>query len=264
MKKKLVVLIALMLIISMVFVTGCSKKEEPAPQPAPEEEAEAEPEAESEEEAAPGEETEQEESEETEEPAEEGAQEETVVPAELLGKTEDNSYVNEYFGFRFDAADNWYVLTASERAELMGLAAAEINDEDIATLLESAGYVTDFYALDTSGSTVNGFNNVNVTIQDMGKLYGLITSEKKIAEASVDSIKQALAAQGMETIDVEVGETEFIGKNCVSMTIVSKAGDMQMFQKQIFLKNGSAMACVTATALEEDKTDELLAAFKAN
>ena len=260
MKKKLIVLIALMLIISMVFVTGCSKKEEPAPQPAPEEEAEPEEEATPEEEAAPEEEPEQEE---TEEPAEEPA-EETVVPAELLGKTEDNSYVNEYFGFRFDAADNWYVLTASERAELMGLAAAEIKDEDIASLLESAGYVTDFYALDTSGATVNGFNNVNVTIQDMGKLYGLITSEKQIAEASVDSIKQALAAQGMETIDVEVGETEFIGKKCVSMTIVSKAGDMQMFQKQIFLKNGSAMACVTATALEEDKTDELLAAFKAN
>jgi len=263
MKKKLIVLIALMLIISMVFVTGCSKKEEPAPQPAPEEEAE--PEEESEEEATPEEEPEQEETEEpAEEPTEEESKEETLVPAELLGKTEENSYVNEYFGFRFDAEDNWYVLTASERAELMGLAAAEIKDEDIASLLESAGYVTDFYALDTSGATVNGFNNINVTIQDMGKLYGLITSEKQIAEASVDSIKQALAAQGMETIDVEVGETEFIGKNCVSMTIVSKAGDMQMFQKQIFLKNGSAMACVTATALEEDKTDELLAAFKAN
>ena len=79
----------------------------------------------------------------------------------------------------------------------------------------------------------------------------------------METIKQTLAAQGVEVVSVDVGESNFIGKNCVSMTIVSKAGDITMYQKQVYLKNGSALACITATTFMEDRTDEVLAMFKA-
>ena len=35
-----------------------------------------------------------------------------------------------------------------------------------------------------------------------------------------------------------------------------------MYQKQVYLKNGAAVACITATTSGEDKTDEVLSAFR--
>lgn len=242
MKKRLVLVVALILIATMVFVTGCGKKEEPKPEPQAEAQEEAEEEAE-------------------EEAAEEA---ESVVPEELLGETNGSTYVNDFFGFRLDAPDNWYLLEKSELMERMGLAASSA-DASMAEILENTGYAMDLYGINLTqmAENPNAYDNVNATIQDIGKIYGIIYNEKQIAEASVETIKQTLAAQGVEVVSVDVGESSFIGKNCVSMTIVSKAGDITMYQKQVYLKNGSALACITATTFTEDRTDEVLAMFKA-
>lgn len=248
MKKKLIVVLALILIASMVFVTGCGKKDAPGPESTNNEPAEEEAE------------------EEAEEAEEETAEEETsTVPSELLGTGTDSSYENAFFGIKFEAPEGWYVFSDEERGKAMGIVSSEINDEEILATFESTGYAMDFYAMDIQNgdATTGAFNNLNITIQDIGKLYGIIYGEKEIAEASIASVEQALSAQGATDVKVEVGESEFMGNACVSMTTQSKAGDMPMYQKQVYVKKGSAMACVTATSFGEDKTDEMLAAFTA-
>lgn len=246
MKKKIVVVLALILIASMVFVTGCGKKDAPGPESMNNNTAE-EP---------------AEEEEEAEEPAEE---EISAVPSELLGTGTDSSYENEFFGFKFEAPEGWYVLSDEERGKAMGIASSEIDDEEILAMFESTGYAMDFYAMDVQNgdATTGAFSNLNITIQDVGKLYGMLYSEKEIAEASIATVEQALAAQGATDVKVEVGESEFLGETCVSMTTQSKAGGIDMYQKQVYVKKGSAMACVTATSFAENKTDEMLANFKA-
>ena len=250
MKKKIVVVLALILIASMVLETGCGKKDAPGPES-----------------GTPSSTTEDAE-EEAEEPAEEAAEEAeetSAVPSELLGTGTDSSYENEFFGIKFEAPEGWYVLSDEERGKAMGIASSEINDEEILAMFESAGYAIDFYAMDVqNGDAATGaYSNLNITIQDVGKLYGMLYSEKEIAEASIATVEQALAAQGATDIKVEVGEAEFLGETCVSMTTQSKAGGIDMYQKQVYVKKGSAMACVTATSFAENKTDEMLAAFKA-
>ena len=256
MKKRLVAILVIAIIACMVFVTGCGKKDAPGPEsmnntpaaePAEEEEeAEAEAEAEAETEA--------------EAEAEESG---TTVPSELIGETTETSYENKFFGLKFEAPETWHILDQEELNQLMGIASASIDDEAVLEMFESQGYVMDLYAMDLTNAETGVVNNVNITIQDIGKLYGIIYDEKTIAESSVETVKQSLAAQGATDINVEIGEADFLGKKCVAMTIQSKAGDVGMYQKQVYLKNGSAMACVTATCFNEDKTDEVLAAFKA-
>ena len=213
------------------------------------------------------EETEAESTEEPEEPEEAEAEstKETTVPADLLGTLTETSYVNDYFGLRYDAPADWYVLSRDETAAIMGLAASNTDNEKILEMFESTGYVTDFYAMATTPAMegTDTYNTVNITIQDIGKLYGILYDEKTIAEASVDSVKEALEAQGLTDITTEISETEFLGKPSVVAIVTSKAGDLNMYQKQVYLKNGSAVACVTATAPVEDKTDEILSAFTA-
>ena len=228
----------------------------------PEEVVEEEPEETVEEEPEEPEETVAESTEETEEAETEPA-EETTVPSDALGTLTETSYVNNYFGLRYDAPADWYVLSRDETAALTGLAASNIDNEKILEMFESTGYVTDFYAIATTPSVEGAdiYNTANITIQDIGKLYGILYDEKLLAEASIDSVKEALEAQGLTDITTEISEMEFLGKTSVISIITSKAGDFNMYQKQVYLKNGSAVACITATSPGEDKTDEILAMF---
>lgn len=186
-----------------------------------------------------------------------------VVPEVLLGKQTDTSYENTYFGLRYDTSADWHLLSREEIATIMGVSATSFDDEAMANMLKDTGYVIDLFVMDTKPAIdgVDTFNNVNISIQDIGKLYGNIYDEKKLAEASADTVKEALQAQGLTDINTEISETKFIGKNCVALTITSKAGDINMYQKQVYLRNESALACITATALSEDKTNEILSVF---
>ena len=188
---------------------------------------------------------------------------ETTVPSELLGTLTDTSYVNDYFGLRYDAPANWYILSRDETVAIMGIVASNVDDEALVEIFENTGYVIDLNAMDTIPAIegADAHNSVNITIQDIGKIYGMILDEKRLAEVSAESVRESLEALGLTDITMEIGETEFIGKTCVVSALTGKTGDIDMYQKQVYLKNGSAVACITATTSGEDKTDEILSAF---
>ena len=243
------ILVLLLMLLLVATLAACGNKNSSTNEP----ESEAEEPAEEESEEEPAEEPEE---------AEETASS-IEVPEELLGKQTDTSYENAYFGLRYDTPADWYLLSREEIATIMGIAATSFDDEAMANMFKETGYVTDLYSMDTNpaieGTTT--FNNVNITIQDIGKLYGIMYDEKQLAEASANTVVEALKAQGLTDINTDLSETEFIGKNCVALTITSKAGDVDMYQKQVYLKKDSAVACVTATTLGKDTTGEILSAF---
>jgi len=240
MKRKLIVLLVL-LMTATVFMAGCGSKEEPV---------------------KPAEEAGEEQEDAQEEAQSESEGQEATVSEDVVGVLSEGGYTNEFFGVQYEAPEGWYVYAREEVAELMGIVSSSIDDDSIKEMYESDGYIMDLYAVNVAQSTQT-YDNVNITIQDIGKIYGLIYNEKQIAEASLESVKQSLEAQGVTDIVTELGEMDFMGKPCVYMTINSKAGDILMFQKQVYLKNGSGMACITATTFNEDRTDEILASFKA-
>ena len=255
MKRKLIVLMALLMTV-MVFMTGCGSKEDVAVKPSEKPAGEAAEEPEEEPEETPEEEQGEEEQVETPE---------STVPGEVLGVLAENGYTNDFFGIKYEAPEGWYVFTKEELGELLGITASSIDDDSLREMYESDGYAMDLYAVNAVqvASGDKTYDNVNITIQDIGKIYGFIYNEKEIAEASVETVKESLAAQGVSDIATEIGEMEFMGKTCVYMMITSKAGDIPMYQKQVYLKNGSGMACVTASTFNEDRTDEVLAVFQA-
>lgn len=254
--KKTILSRILVLCLMLALVTtlmACGNKNDSAPEPETEEATEEE----------TAEETE--ETSEAEEAAEtEETEQEAAVPEELLGTQTESQYVNEYFDLSYSAPENWYLLSKEEIATVMGLAISNSDDEAFVELLKDTGYVTDFYAMETVPAIegADAYNTLNITIQDIGKLYGTLYNEKQLAEASADTVKQTLEAQGLTDVKTEISETEFIGKNCVTLVITSKSGDIDMYQKQVYLKNGSAIAAITATTIGADKTDEVLSTFK--
>lgn len=223
MKKKIVVLLALVLVFITIFTTGCGKKEDTSTETTP------------------------------------------AIAEEVLGESTETSYENTFFGFRFDAPNSsWYLLTLDELGQVMGIAASSLDDESLKDMFMESGAVTELYAMNLSegyeGTTA--FNNVNANIQDIGKLYGVMYSEKELAEDTRDLLVQTLEAQGATDVTTEITEAEFAGKNRTAMVITSNNNGIKTFQKQIYIKVESYVACITASSFGEDKTDEMLSIFK--
>lgn len=279
MKKRFTLLLVVVLSFSSIFLSACHEKydlEELAKeeaQAAEEEAGEEVVEAEAVEEESSttesGEKAEEQEApNDAAEPSTSTDTEETsegAPPSSILGNTTKTSYSNSYFGVKFNVpSENWYIATEQELGEIMGMNASTINDDEIINLLNSSGYVMDFYALDTTDAeTKINFDSINVTIEDIGKMYGVLATEKDLADASLETYKQALSAQGWQNVEAEVSETVFAGVPRVCTSSSAEMDDTKMFQKQIFLKKESYIACITVGTFGEDKTDDLLAAFTA-
>ena len=196
---------------------------------------------------------------------EEEPEEVTPPPATILGNRTETSYSNSYFGIKFNApTDAWYIADEEELAQVMGFSSTSVDDEEILELLQSSGYVMDLYALDTSlGIESTNFDNINITIEDIGKLYGVLLSEQELAESSLATTKQALEAQGWSNVDLEVTEEVFAGSPRVCIECSAEKGSTSIFQKQIYIKKETYIACITVGSFGEDRTDSLLASFGA-
>lgn len=186
-------------------------------------------------------------------------------PSSILGNTTDTSYSNSYFGIKFNApSDNWYIASDGELAQVMGIATSSIEDQDILDMLQDSGFVMDLYALDTTGSEGNiTFDNINITIEDIGKMYGVLLSEQELAESTLSASKQALEAQGWTNVDMEVTETVFAGSPRTCTVSSSEMDGQTMYQKQVYIKKESYIACITVASFDEDRTDSMLNAFSA-
>lgn len=266
MKKKLSLILILVLALSTVFMTGCHEKYD-LEEMAKEEEAASNTEEATEENT---EDTTEEEAEAAEDSTEtEASTTEEVLqgtpPAEILGKTTETSYSNSFFGIKYTTPnENWYIATKEELGQVMGMAASTISDEEILDILENSGFAIDFYALDTTNAaTAVTFDSINITIEDIGKMYGILASEKELAESGLETSKQALEAQGWTNVNMEVTEAVFAGVPRVCTVSSAEMDGSKMFQKQIYLKKESYIACITVGSFDEDKTDEILKAFTA-
>ena len=268
MKRKLAAILVVLMGLSMISLTGCHEKYDLEALAREEAEAQAKKEAEKEaaEAAENGEDGENTEGEagDTEEAQE--AEEETVPgvpPSDILGKTNANSYSNAYFGIKYTKPnDDWYLATQKELGEIMGMTSSTIKDENILSLLESSGFVMDFYAINANVPDDNSsFDSVNITIEDIGKMYGVLMSDKDLADSNVEVSKKALEAQGWKNVNMEVGEIVFAGVPRVCITSSAENGKLKMFQRQIYLKKESYLACVTVGTFGSDKTDSVLKAF---
>ncbi len=286
MKKKYNILILMILILSLVVLAGCHEKYDLA-QLAKEDAAQNpqnlldsdNSDEESEEESSDDEgETSEEESNSNSQGtdttsttgadtnADENSDEETASgapPATILGNTTTTTYTNSYYGIKFTAPnENWYIATDSELAQVMGMATSTIDDEAILETLQNSGFVMDLYALDTSESESSIiFDNINITIEDIGKMYGVLMSEQELAESTLEASKQTLQAQGWTDIEMEITEAVFAGIPRVCMESSSTKDGTTMYQKQVYLKKESYIACVTVASFGDDRTDQMLAAF---
>ena len=177
----------------------------------------------------------------------------------ILGVYSEDShtYENELIGIgcRLDA--DWYVYDEEEIAALNGMMIDMMTDEDIAGQLENGGYVQPFYAQKLG----DDFATVNITIENLGLLYGALLDEQKYAELSVKQIPAALEGLGMTDINVEIGSAEFAGSEHTAIFVSAFFQDIEFYEVMVCVKADRYMASIAASSYFTNLTGEVLPMF---
>ena len=192
-------------------------------------------------------------------PAEEAAPVEEAVEAEdILGEKTETSYASKFLGIQATFPDNWTVLDDEQTAQVMGYVADVIDSEDLAELLRESGSACDLYAMavDQSG------DNLNIQLEDLGTLYGIVLSEEKYLEIAAPQLEDAMGQMGMENVQLEKGTYSFAGQDHVSVRLTATYSGVPIVERLVLLKAGNYMGVVTAFSLDESRVDAVLACFE--
>lgn len=190
-------------------------------------------------------------------PAEEA--EETYEAEEMIGEKSGNSYANETLGIRAEFSDNWTILDDEQTAQMLGLVADNFSEVDLAEQLRESGSLYDLYAMtvDQSG------DNVNVVIEDLGVVNGIIIDEKKYLEIAEDQLETTFAQMGMTDVTLDKGTYSFAGEDHVSVLIKGNYSGMPVYERMVLLKAGNYMGVVTAFSLDTARLDNIMGCFTA-
>lgn len=186
------------------------------------------------------------------------ATEAEIDSSEVIGSVEGNTYTNEFLGLTCTLDDSWTILSVEELAELNGAVAELTTDEDLAELLSESGTVQDFYAM-----AQEGLYTLNITVEDLGLLYGITMSEDDYIGQSGDALVSGLESIGMTDVVVTPTPVTVAGEEHAGMTISASYMGVNAYETIACVKVGNYMATICAASYVEDLTADFISLFEA-
>lgn len=183
----------------------------------------------------------------------------TTAPAEedqKMGTFENGVYTNSFLGIRCDMGEGWLAYDREQLAQLSGITADALDDEALAEALRSSGVAFLLYASSNDLASI-----MNITLEDLGFLYGAVLDEQSYAELSVDQLPAALESAGLTKVTAEIGTVTLAGKERTAVLVHGLIGEMDVYEVVVCVKVDSYMAAVTVGSYYRDITSDLLALF---
>lgn len=196
--------------------------------------------------------------------AEPAAQEPEDEADSEFGRINGGVYENTYFGIGCELDSDWAFATEAELAEMNGLAASVINDEDLKKAIENSGSVFDMYA-----TSAQGLFSMSVNIEKLNALYGLAITEEAYIDLSIEQLKQMLASvDGVSNAEVEKQRVDFAGAEHFAAKIAYEVAidaetTVPGYELIVCIKNGNYVAAVTLSTVTVDLTGEAASLFYA-
>lgn len=174
------------------------------------------------------------------------------------GTVEGNTYTSDFLGITATLDENWIIANDEQLAQLGGLVSDSFKDEDIKKLLENGSTVYEFYALNQTDNS-----SVNITVQDLGSLGGIMVDEDAYADANLKGLPEVLSDGGITVTKLEKTTVAFAGSTHAALTLEGTVSEVALYETIVLLKNGPYMAVVTAASFDEaNPPANLLALFK--
>lgn len=190
------------------------------------------------------------------EPTPEPTPEPEVIEVEdLIGEKDDHSYENRTFGIRAQFPADWTILDEEQTAQVMGLAADITSNEDLAEQFKQAGSLCDLYAVSMQG------DNVNIMVEDLGKLYGILLTEERYAQIAAPQLESGLSSMGITDISYVTESCSFAGQDRFSLFVTSNYNGVPVYERIVLIKVGNYMVPITFTSLDESRLNAALDFF---
>lgn len=167
-----------------------------------------------------------------------------------------NTYENHFIGVGCRLDEDWEVYDEDQIAALNGLMVDLMTDESLAYQLENSGSLMPFYAQANSGLIT-----LNITVENLGRLYGSSLDEQGYVELALGQISPALEAIGLTDITTEVGSIVFAGDVHAAVRISSSMQGIPFYETLVCMKIGNYIVNITAASYTENVTGEVLSLF---
>ena len=175
-------------------------------------------------------------------------------PEFSLGKTDNNTYTNDFLGIGCTLPAGWAFYTDQQILELNNIV-EDVLDEEIVDRLKDANIIYDMYAICQNTGSIN----VNLEKLDALQLVGL--NIKQTLEAQIGSIKSAYQGMGYTDIDVNYQKVTVDGKEFDALRIEAKIQGIDFYVITFAFRKQNYLANVTISSLQTDETATLMSYF---
>lgn len=173
-----------------------------------------------------------------------------------LGTVSGTTYTNEFLGASITLEDPWYIYNEEDLAELNGAMIDATDNEELAKMLEQSKTAYGLYAMNKE--TAEG---INITIESLGLVNGMVYDEKAYAEAGMKQLTPALESYGMTDISCEVITVTFNGGEHAGIRVHGTMNGVDCYETMACVKVGTYIVNITAVSYGTDTTTELLDMF---
>lgn len=173
----------------------------------------------------------------------------------FFGAVNSNTYRNDYFGFEFQANEEWYFFSDVDVAQINGITSSVVTEEDFESQLEEMEFVTVCSAMKNNGSG----ENISIIIQTDDLFYG--NDLDMMMLYAKPGLEQGLIDAGYSNLTIENTNIVFAGEIRPSYAIEGTILGQKIYEQEIVLYKEPYLAFITITTGEK-KNDQILSLFR--
>lgn len=173
------------------------------------------------------------------------------------GSIDGDVYTSDVTGLKFTLGDNWVFLDNEGIEEVTGMIQDMTDDESLKEIMESGATVYDMYAMTNDGSG----RTVNITVENLGALYGTLLDESKYIDAAKDQLKPAFDSMGATNVVVETTTYIVAGAEHSGIHLTAELQGIQLYEQMACIKEGRYMYNITCSATSEEDAASIMAMF---
>jgi hypothetical protein len=175
-----------------------------------------------------------------------------------IGDSEGTEYVNDTLNLKFTLPEGWSFFSEEQMKQLNAMVGDSFDNEQVADAIKSGKAFIDMYA-----GASDQMHNVNIVLTDakinVEEAGGL---DVVMSDAVIAQTKSSLEGQGMTNVNIERSTASFLGKEDTPVfKITAEMNGVQVNETMAFAINGRYLASITATAINDDTTQDILNAF---
>lgn len=163
------------------------------------------------------------------------------------GTWSGNTYSSEFLGLKIQVSSDWSISSDAELAKSVGI--SDMSESSIRTIFDKGGYITDMYALDDYGASIN------ITVQDNSNTMQL--NEEEFLDAGIAALESEYKRMGVD-LKASKGSVSFLGKSAKCIELEAKIEGETLYGIQIPIINKPFYSAVTLGSFDKSELDKFL------